>query len=225
MKRLIALFLLAGCGTVTEAEPPVSLIEPPIPPPTLVPAILTIDASTPVMIEALPERLPAVQATDTLPPPPTTIPKTPQEIVNGLWYDYVDGKDQAMMAFAIVAKYNGWSDQKIQSWAAFANDVIGKESGYCWNVLGGAIVSTNGCAISRQGTGSDAGFGQLTSVHHGPGMWLCEIYGVCGRHAVIRDPWTSMSSVVWLFDREGSQPWCYSDWARGFHRCGLAPDR
>lgn len=230
MKYLFALFLLAGCGIAEASEPPVSLIEPPIPPTW---EVLTIDASTPVAVYGLPERLPAEQVTDTLPPPPTTVPPTTREIVNSLPYDYVEGKDQAMMAFAIVAKYNGWPDDKIRSWAPFANDVIGKESGYCWNALGGAIVSTNGCVLAvstktglpLQGTGSDAGFGQLTSVHHGPGMWLCEVHGVCGRHAVIRDPWTSMSAVVWLFDMEGSEPWCYSDWARGFHKCGLAPDR
>lgn len=222
MKRLAALaLLLASCGADTLAtEPSVSLIEPPVPPTvttTTVP-VLVGNVDTPAV------RMEAEQVTPTQ-PPPTTALFDPVTFVNALPYDYVDGKDTAMLAFRIVASANGWSDSKIQSWLPFANDLIGKESGYCPNLRRGAIVSSIGCNLIKQGYGEDAGFGQLTSVHHGRNQWLCRDRGVCGANAVISSPWISMSSVIWLLDREGSKPWCYSDWARGFHKCGLAPDR
>jgi hypothetical protein len=168
----------------------------------------------------------AFQATPTDPPPPK--PPTAREIVNGLVYT-AQQAGPAMQAFELVAADHGWTADRITEWAPFIEDVIRGESNFCPNLLRGAVhvfPVEPGCRLQKQGTHEDAGFGQLTSVHHGSKGWLCVEYGVCGRHAVIRDPWTSMESLVWLVERQGSQPWCFNAWAIAYHSCDeLAPDR
>lgn len=154
----------------------------------------------------------------------TPVPSALQ-IVNGATYNYGDSVP-AMEAFRHVANDHGWTYELIELWSIFIDDVLRGESGYCPNLFRGAtLASAQGCIIQTQGRYEDAGFGQLIGVHYNPGMWLCEEHGICSRHAVIRDPWTSMESLVWLVEREGSQPWCFSDWARRYHKCWAAPDR
>jgi hypothetical protein len=136
----------------------------------------------------------------------------------------------AMQAFELVATDHGWTAERIDLWSPFIEDVIRGESNGCPNLLRGAVhvfPVEPGCRLQKQGTHEDAGFGQLTSVHHGSRGWLCVEYGVCGRWEVIRDPWTSMESMVWLLEREGSQPWCFQGVsAQRRSDCNaLAPDR
>lgn len=220
MKRLVLCIALVGCGSTAtvlqEADPPTTTTievvvgEPPVPPIALV-----------ATVSGVPERLSPVQVTDTLPPPVLT----PEAMVNWLPYDYVEGKETALQAFRITAKALGWDSARIEAWIPFADDVMAKESGYCWNLLRGATVSSVGCVLKQQGTNDDAGIAQLTSVWHGRSGPICVQFGFCGRHGIIASPWTSFQSFVRLLEIEGSGPWCWSTWARSFHKCGLAPDR
>lgn len=154
------------------------------------------------------------------------IPKpTARQIVNALPYTlYVVGP--AKIAWYAVTWDHGWSKEMQDAWWPFADNVMYGESGYCPNRLRGDVMvyPTDGCRQVRQGYGSDAGFAQLISVHYGPGKWLCVEHGICDKWTIISEPWISMEVFVWLLEREGSQPWCYSPAARRYHNCTLAPD-
>ena len=144
--------------------------------------------------------------------------------VNNLTYNYGDPKP-AMEAFRIVAGQRGWTAKEIKSWEiAIANIMMG-ESGFCPNVIGGArMASAKGCVISRQGKRSDAGFGQLISLNYkisrtNPGAgWLCKQERLCSKWDIIASPWNSMTALVALIEKAGTQPWCYNSWARKYHR-------
>lgn len=161
-----------------------------------------------------------VQVTDTLPPP------NPRDVVNGLPYQ-LEQAGPAKEAWYIVTATHGWSPELQAAWWPFSNDVLYGESGYCWNRLRGDVMvfPPSGCRQVRQGTHEDAGFAQLTSVHYAPGNWLCTLHGICDKWTIISEPWISMEVFIWLLEREGSQPWCFSDSIRQYHKCSLAPDR
>lgn len=142
--------------------------------------------------------------------------------INALTYTYtVSGP--AMEAYAAVARCRGWSQAQIDSWRIALSDIMRFESGYCYNVLGGArMASGSGCGISRQGSRGDAGFGQLISLHYrhtsaGTG-WLCSQEGLCSKWDIVATPWNSMSALLALVERSSTQGWCYSSSARRLHR-------
>lgn len=164
------------------------------------------------------------QATDTVPPPPRP---TTRQIVDGLPYQHYNDKP-AMQAFALVAAERGWSGEKIRDWSPFVKDVMLGESAFCWNRRrGDAIISYSvGCIASKQGRYEDVGFGQVTTAWYGSNAILCTKYGVCHSSQVLASPYASMLySIVIPLEEAGSQSWCYSAWARDYHRCDLAPDR
>lgn len=158
--------------------------------------------------------------------PNGTVTKSPKDKVNSLPYSHNFAKP-ALEAFEIVAKYRGHDDAWVKAWKPFINDVLLLESGYCWNVKRGVIMANGGknCAIKRQGKHSDSGFGQLIRLHYKPGAWLCKQEKLCSSQDIIANPWNSMTAVVALVERSGSQPWCFNAWARRYHNCKLAPDR
>lgn len=187
-------------------------------------AALLAGINAPAQVTEQASRGEQVQVTDTLPPPP--VPKTPRQRVNEIHYQFMN-EAPAKEAWFIVTKANGWSPEKQAAWWPFSRDVLLGESGFCPNRLRGDVMPfpNEGCVQTRQGQYEDAGFAQLISVHYGPGMWLCVEHGICSKWTIISEPWISMEVFIWLLDREGSQPWCFADWARRYHRCDLAPDR
>ncbi len=147
--------------------------------------------------------------------------------------------EPAVRAFRIVAGHRGWSDEKIADWEPFVIDIVLKESSACPGVRGGGRVDAD-CNITKQGKRSDSGFGQvLMGYPHRRGWkyggtswrlnehasWLCAQEGLCTPNEVISSPWNSMTALVALVERAGSQPWCYNSYARSVHRCKLAPRR
>lgn len=131
--------------------------------------------------------------------------------------------EPAMATFRTVAAYRGWTPQEIRSWETAIYDIMKGESGFCPNMLGGArLASTQGCVIARQGRRSDAGFGQLISIHYRytrPGTgWLCKQEGLCSKWQIIGSPWNSMTALLALIERSGTQGWCYNASARRHHR-------
>jgi len=131
--------------------------------------------------------------------------------------------EPAMATFRTVAAYRGWSYQQIQSWEVAVYDIMKGESGFCPNMLGGArLARTEGCVLARQGRRSDAGFGQLISIHYRytrPGTgWLCKQEGICSKWQIVGSPWNSMTALLALIERSGTYGWCYSRSARAHHR-------
>jgi hypothetical protein len=208
----------AACGAAMEARlDEVAVVE----------AVATTIPPGPQVatVTVRPDRGVQIQVTDTLPPSPPLL--TARQIVNLLPYAY-SHPEPAMQAYRIVATEHGWTSARIEAWAPFVNDVMKGESYYCWNLLrGGIMVGTDSCQLQSQGTHEDAGFAQLTSISGwGAGLWMCVEHGICSRWDVIRDPWTSMESFLWLLERDGSKPWCFNSWAIRYHHCNvLAPDR
>lgn len=171
-----------------------------------------------------------VSTTTTQQPTTTTqIVYTPEQIkyfdmvhVNRQVYSW-GVAEPAMATFRTVAAYRGWSSQQIQSWETAVYDIMKGESGFCPNMLGGArLASTQGCIIARQGRRSDAGFGQLISIHYRhttPGTgWLCKQEGLCSKWQIIATPWNSMTALLALIERSGTRGWCYNASARRHHR-------
>lgn len=161
--------------------------------------------------------------TTTTIPNPAVILQQKKDEVNGITYIH-NVAEPAMRAFAIVAETRGWSQDEIAKWSAFASDVMLHESGYCYNLRRGAIIGkAEGCVMAKQGKYEDSGFAQLIRIHYGPGNWLCEQEGLCSSDAIIADPWSSMTAFVALLERNGKQPWCFTDSLRATSRCRNAP--
>lgn len=164
-----------------------------------------------------------IQVTDTEAPPPRP---SIRSIVNGLHYQhYLPGP--ALTAFRLVASERGWSSAKTLAWEPFVNDVLFGESAYCWNRRNGdTIEAYSACHILHTTTREDVGFGQVTRSYYGQGAQLCELFGICSAGQILASPYDSMKwSIVVPIELDGSQPWCYNDYARRYHKCGLAPDR
>lgn len=156
-------------------------------------------------------------------PTTTTAPPTPEEIVNSIVYIH-DNPEPAMKAFTIVATARGWSQEEINTWYDFAKDVMLHESGYCYNLRRGAIIGkAEGCVMAKQGKHEDSGFAQLISIHYDPGKWLCEQEHLCSSEDIIATPWNSMVAFIALLERNGKQPWCFTDSLRATSRCQNAP--
>lgn len=166
----------------------------------------------------------STSTTTTIPPTTTTAPPpTPQEVVNSLTYNYGDPVP-AMQAFAIVATARGWSLEQIDQWSNFAQRVMKRESGFCYNLRRGALIGNKqGCVMSKQGPYQDSGFGQLISLHYAPGEWLCVQENICSAEEIISNPWNSMTAFVALIERNGKQPWCYTASLRAGSICRNAP--
>lgn len=83
-----------------------------------------------------------------------------------------------------VARCKGLDPARDRSWLVAVEDIMRFESGFCWNILGGARDAGVGCVIARQGRRKDAGFGQLIRIHYQIGRpgtgWLCVQKG-CAR--------------------------------------------
>lgn len=137
--------------------------------------------------------------------------------VNSFTYTYKVG-DAAMQAYRLVAADRGWSPAQISSWEIAIDDIMRKESGYCWNLRRGAVFAYydgRGCVLKRQGAHSDSGFGQLISI------WrpvTCRRANVCTTDATVASPWNSMSALLAVIEESGVGPWCYSSYARSYHR-------
>lgn len=152
----------------------------------------------------------------------TTSPVDVREHVNGLPYAF-GVAEPALEAFRAVTADRNWPAGDAERWVPFITDVMAKESGFCWNVKGGARMNNVGCGIQRQGRRSDSGFGQLISLHYKPGRWLCTQEGLCSSAAIIATPYDSMTALVALVERSGGHPWCFNSWARRYHKCSLVP--
>lgn len=145
-----------------------------------------------------------------------------RDYVNGLTYTY-GVSAPALEAFRAVTADRGWAVSETEKWVPFVENVILGESGGCPNVRRGARVSGD-CVVTRQGTGSDSGFGQVISLHYRyPKGWLCKQEGLCSSAQIIGTPYDSMTALVALVERSGGQPWCFSSWARRYHKCSLVP--
>jgi multisubunit Na+/H+ antiporter MnhC subunit len=186
------------------------------------PTIETITTTTIPRVESRPvSRVDATTTTTTIAVTTTTI--NPVNVVNSLTYTYNDPVP-AMMAFREVAKQRGWSPDQIETWAPFAEKVMKRESGYCYNLRRGGIVSTKpGCEMIKVGPYQDSGFGQLIRIHYNPGKWLCEQENLCSPEDITSTPWNSMTAFVALIERNGRQPWCYTASLRSQSSCKNAP--
>lgn len=169
---------------------------------------------------SLADRLEHMQVTATVPPP------DPATLVRAITYRFGD-PGPAWEAFKITAGSYGWSQAKLALWKPFVIDVMLGESHFCPNVARWAIIAPDSnCVVERQGVHDDAGIAQITAVWYGQGKWLCVNHGICSRSAILSDPWISFRSFFHVIDEFGSDPWCFSEWARGYHHCDrLAPDR
>ncbi len=149
-----------------------------------------------------------------------------RDAVNALQYSY-GVLEPVDAAFRMVAADCGWTQDSIDKWTLFlVYDVIARESGGCWNVRRGVKFANGGvnCAISKQGRGSDSGFGQLIAIHYNGNGWLCLEDGLCSSDAIIASPYSSMQAFVRLVQRSGKQGWCYSTKAIRWHPgCKTAP--
>ena len=169
--------------------------------------------------------------TTTVKPKPKPKPLTTEQVrylravqVNSLVYNWGDPKP-AMEAFRLVALNRGWTPAQIKSWEiAIANIMMG-ESGFCPNVLRGAVMGNpQGCVLKRQGKHSDAGFGQLIGINYklskkNPAAgFLCREENLCSKWDIIASPYNSMLALVALVERSGTFPWCYNSFARKYHR-------
>lgn len=151
--------------------------------------------------------------------------------------------EPALVVYRDRAAIMGWDPGKIAAWEPFVIDIMAKESGFCPNLRGGGtILVEEGCIIKKQGGRSDSGFGQVLMGYPGKRNWyrpegggtwslhenaasLCPVTGVCTPDETIATPEASMDILLAMIDRAGSGPWCYSNFARRVHRCGIAPDR
>lgn len=149
----------------------------------------------------------------------------------------------ALVLYHDRATLAGWDAQKQAAWEPFLIDVMGKESGFCPNLRRGARIGDPvGCVLSRQGTHSDSGIGQVLMGYPNKRGWyrpaengrwglhenavtLCPTTGICTPDETIATPEASMDILLAMVDHAGSGPWCYSKQARGYHKCRLAPDR
>ena len=163
------------------------------------------------------------------------VEQSPQDKVNSLPYEFMNA-GPALEAFLIVTKARGWPEGDPEKWIPFVNDVMAKESGYCWNLRRGAKPNGDGCN-GKQGVHSDSGFGQVLMGYpnrkawrHGGtswknnehAAWLCGQEGLCRPEDVVASPWNSMVALVALIERSGGGAWCYAA-ARGYHNCKLVP--
>jgi hypothetical protein len=138
-------------------------------------------------------------------------------------HDYQD-LDTAAAVYRIVAADRGWDQPTIDRREAFVRGVMQRESAGCYNLRRGAVFASHtgaGCALKRQGRGTDSGYGQvLMSVHK---TWLCPQEGLCSPEDVTSTPYASMTAFLALIERAGSQGWCYTKQLRAGRLCRSWP--
>lgn len=162
----------------------------------------------------------------------TTVPFDPVAYVNALPYQFQD-REPAREAYRVVARTRGWDEATIARWERFAvDDVMGGESGWCWNVRGGARMSGFGCEFARdkagnilQGRREDTGFFQLIRLwYEYPDGILCPTEGYCSSEAILASPFHSMNAGLAAIEMHGKQSWCYDARARSYHwSCATTP--
>lgn len=138
-------------------------------------------------------------------------------------HDYQD-LDTAIAVYRIVAADRGWDQPTIDRREAFVRGVMSRESAGCYNLRRGAAFASHtgaGCALRRQGRGTDSGYGQvLMSVHK---SWLCPQEGLCTPEDVTATPYNSMTAFLALIERAGPQGWCYTKKLRNGSLCRSWP--
>lgn len=137
--------------------------------------------------------------------------------VNAAQYNYGDLTTIHAITYPTVARWRGWTEEEIEAWRPFiVDDIIAKESGGCYNIRGGVRLANGGigCAVARQGSGQDAGLGQVV-LRFNP--WLCEQEGYCSPDDITLTAWDSMNALLALIERSGVSPWNYNDFARSYH--------
>lgn len=191
--------------------------------PTSAPAPSTTSTSSTTSTTTSTTSTTTTSTTTTTLPDPAQLLAEDKARINGLVYSYGDPAP-ALAAFVAVTTWRGWSAESIEAWTPFVTDVMRRESGYCYNLRRGAsIASSEGCVMKRQGPHSDSGFGQVISIHYKPGAWLCEQESLCSADDIIADAWSSMTALVALMERNGRQPWCFTDSLRATAVCRNAP--
>jgi hypothetical protein len=142
-----------------------------------------------------------------IPDPP---PPTPEQIVNNITYHY-GHPGPALIAYRITAEARGWTTQSIDDWERFMHLMEG-ESGYCPNLRRGATLEGDGtgCTITKQGTHTDAGFGQLIAIwYDGPDTLVCSTLLLCTAEQIVSTPWHSMLALLVVIEHHGAKPWCF----------------
>lgn len=149
-------------------------------------------------------------------PSSTTVALTTAQQVNSFYYS-ANQSGSAMVAFDLVAHEQGMSDVWVRSWLIAVNDIMGKESRFCWDVRAGATYAFTdgaGCVLAHQGSGDAAGFGQITSVLR---PITCRLVGICSAAATVASPHASMAALVAIIRDQGVRPWCYDSFSRTYH--------
>lgn len=145
-----------------------------------------------------------------------------RKTVDAIEYRFTD-TGPAIQAFRLVAADRGWTQYEIDSWVVAVRDIVGLESGGCWNLRRGAKLPRAGanCAtVSGVSRHQDAGFGQVTKVWWGRRGPVCRQAGLCSAQAVTSSPYNSMLSLVVALEHDPSLRWsyCYNRHARSYHR-------
>ena len=216
MRRLLtALTLLAtGCGLPAEAAP----AAPPAP------------TTAPLTVGPLPRAATATAPAVRL-SPPTTWPVGAEPVldcrtaIDTLPWEWRNA-DVGLDAYRLGALCRGWPQDVIDRWEPFVwGDVWARESGWCWNLLGGGQIAQDvGCVMGRVGTGEDAGIGQLTSAWWGRNGQVCQTLGYCSRHDVIASPYDSVMAALAAIEYGGKRGYCYDDRSRAYHpTCAQTP--
>lgn len=126
-------------------------------------------------------------------------------------HDYQDIDTAWTVVSTVALECRGWSQEMVNAWAPGLRAVMLRESAGCYNLRRGASFANHdgaGCAIGRQGHGSDSGYGQvLMSVHK---SWLCPQEGLCRPDDVIASPASSATAFLALVERSGRQGWCWT---------------
>lgn len=203
MNRLCGvLLILCSCGTQTAVAPVTAPIS------GLPGTIAAIDQPA-IGYESA---QPLTVRTSVFSPPLLSV----ADYVNLLPYD-ANVSTSALAAFDAVASEQGMTDQWIQSWHVAVDNIMAKESRYCWNVRFAATYASAtgaGCVLASPGRGDAAGFGQITNVLR---PITCELVAICSLAATIASPHASMAALVAVMRSQGVAPWCYDSVARRLH--------
>lgn len=144
------------------------------------------------------------------------------DYVNNLPYAFGEWEPARLAWRTVMSEHFHWDQAKIDRNEAFAENVVMGESVGCPNVTGYTtmVYPPRGCEIAKLGSGSDAGFGQVTSAGWGRGGTACIVENICSREAVVSSPWNSMVTMGVLMDVSGRYAWCDYIGAKG-HACYL----
>jgi hypothetical protein len=146
-----------------------------------------------------------------------------KDYINSLPYSWGSWEPARLAWRTMMFEHKHWSWEKIDRNEAWAEDLIMKESGGCWNITGNSalVFPVNGCQLAKQGSGEDSGFGQITSAGWGPRGTVCKLENLCSSAEVVASPYDSMRALATLMDVAGKFPWCFNNFAREYHNCSL----